>query len=62
MGASCTGFVAFSQLMRAAKKMNSGALSRFHQRSPLTLLQYFGHFMTVVLFTGVSVSVTWSLA
>jgi len=41
-------FANFSQLMRAAKKMNSGTLSGFDQHSPLTLFQDFEHFMTVV--------------
>jgi len=45
-------FVTFSQLMRAAKKMNSGMLSIFAQHFFLTPFQDFGHFMTVGLFTG----------
>jgi len=53
-------FVTFSQLMRAAKKMNSGTLNIFTQRSLLMLFQDFGHFMNVVLFTGTSASVTCS--
>jgi len=54
-------FTTFSQLMRAAKKMNSGTCNLFSLRFPLTLLQDFGHFMSVVLFTGTSVLVTCSL-
>ena len=54
-------FTTFSQLMRAAKKMNCGTFGRFSLRLPLTVLQDFGHFMTVVLFTGTSVLVTCSL-
>jgi len=41
-------FTNFSQLMRAAKKMNSGTLSRFDQHAPLTLFQDFEHFINVV--------------
>jgi hypothetical protein len=48
-------FVTFSQLMRAAKKMNNGTPSGFVQCSLLTPLQVFGHFMIAVLFTGTSV-------
>jgi len=54
-------FTTFSQLMRAAKKMNSGTCNVFFLCFPLTLLQDFGHFMSVVLLTGTSVLVTCSL-
>ena len=54
-------FTTFSQLMRAAKKMNCGTLGRCSLRLPLIILQDFGHSMNVVLFTGTSVSVTCSL-
>ena len=55
-------FETFTQLMLAAKKMSSGTRSRFYLRFFLTLLQDFGHFMTVVLLTGTSVSVICSWA
>jgi hypothetical protein len=41
-------FSTFSQLMRGAKKMNSGAASIFTHCFLLTLFQVFGHFMSVV--------------
>jgi hypothetical protein len=53
-------FVTFSQLMRAAKQMSSGTLSRFDQCSPLTRFQDFVPFMTEVSLTGTSVSATCS--
>ena len=53
-------FATFSELMRAAKKMNSGTLSRLDQSFPLTLLQDFGLYMSVELLTEISVSVTCS--
>jgi len=59
-GSRLNEFVTFSQLMRAAKKMNSGALSRFDQRFPLTLFQDSKHFMNAVSLTGISVSATCS--
>ena len=55
-------FATFSELMRAAKKMNSGTLIRFDQRSSPTLFQDFELFMSVGLFTETSVSVTCSSA
>ena len=51
-------FVTFSQLMCAAKKMNSGMHNRLSLCSSLTILQDFRHFMSAVLFTGTSVMVT----
>ena len=53
-------FTTFSELIRAAKKMNSGTRSTFDQRSSLTLFQDFGLFMSAALFTGISASVTCS--
>jgi hypothetical protein len=53
-------FASFSQLMRAAKKMNSGTLSKFDHCSPLTCFQDFGHSMNEVSSTGISVLVTCS--
>jgi hypothetical protein len=53
-------FVTFSQLMRAAKQMSSGTLSRFDQRSSLTHFQDFVPFMNEVSLTGTSVSATSS--
>ena len=60
-GRKLNEFTTFSQLMRAAKKMNRGTLTRFDQRSSLTFFQDFEHFMNVVSFTGISVSVICSL-
>ena len=57
-GSKLNEFVTFSQLMRAAKKMNSGMLNIFVQHFFLTPFQDFGHFMTVVLFMGILVSAT----
>ena len=51
-------FVTFSQLMCAAKKMNSSMRNRLSLCSSLTILQDFRHFMSAVLFTGTSVTVT----
>jgi hypothetical protein len=59
-GRKLNEFTTFSQLMRAAKKMSSGTLGIFSLCLPLTILQGFGHSMTVVSFTGTSVSVTCS--
>ena len=53
-------FATFSELMRAAKKMNSGTLNRFDQRASLTLFKDFELFMSVGSFTEISVSVTCS--
>ena len=53
-------FATFSELMRAAKKMNSGTLIGFNQHSPLTVLQDFELFMSAGLSTGTSVSITCS--
>ena len=53
-------FVSFSQLMRAAKTMSKGTLSRFAYHSFLTLFQDFVHCTNVVLFMVTSVSGTCS--
>ena len=54
-------FETFPQLMLAAMKMSSGTRSHFPLRLLLTLLQDFGHFMTVVSLMGTLVWVTCSL-
>jgi len=59
-GCRLNEFATFSQLMRAAKKINSGPLCRFDQRPPLTLFQDSKHFMNAVSLTGISVSATCS--
>ena len=53
-------FATFSELMRAAKKMNSGTLIIFDRRSPLILFQDFELFMSAGLSTEISVSGTCS--
>jgi hypothetical protein len=53
-------FGTFSQLMRAAKQMSSGTLSRFDQCSPLTRFQDFVPFMNEASLTEISVSATCS--
>ena len=45
-------FATFSQLMRGAKKMNSGMPIILVERSPLTIFQVFGPSMNVGSFTG----------
>ena len=60
-GRKLNEFATFSELMRAAKKMSRGTLIIFDQRSSLTLFQDFELFMSVGLFTEISVSVTCSL-
>ena len=54
-------FANFSELMRGAKKMNSGQSNIFVERSLLIILQDFGPFMNVESFMGTSASVTSSL-
>ena len=53
-------FTTFSELMRGAKKMNSGTRRRFDRRFPLTLLQDFELFMSSGLLMRISVSITCS--
>ena len=59
-GRKLNEFVTFSELMRAAKKMNSGTRIIFDHHPSLRLFQDFKLFMSVGLFTEISVSVTCS--
>ena len=54
-------FANFSELMRGAKKMNSGMPGTFVERSLLIIFQDFGPFMNVESFMGTSALVTSSL-